>query len=164
MSESLNATILATPYAGTLPPSAVKVEGVAEKPEPDMLTMFSAALTEIINKAVDKRVNEVLANVAATKMIDTTFDAHIRDVAAQLIDEHVSDEPHQDAEDVVHDALAELDLSSHVEKALKYEVNWEDMVDERVREQVEELVPSDEELHDKIREVINDVTFTVSVD
>jgi AAA+ ATPase superfamily predicted ATPase len=164
MSESLNATILATPYAGTLPPSAVKVEGVAEKPEPDMLTMFSAALTEIINKAVDKRVESILGTLAAAQFMSTEFDERVKRIVGAAIEEHTCEEPHQDAEDVVHDALAELDLSSHVEKALKYEVNWEDMVDERVREQVEELVPSDDELHDKIREVINDVTFTVSVD
>lgn len=181
MNDSVNAVlaeVMATPIAGPLPVNGVvfnpplsldKAEQMVkekekEPPATDLLTMFSAALTEIINKAVDKRVNEVLSNIATAKFMDNTFEERVNTLVNQAIDEHVSEEPHQDAEDVVHDALAELDLSEHVERAFKHEVNWEDMVKDLVREEVEELVPSDDELHDKIREVINDVTFTVSID
>ena len=129
---------------------------------PDMLTMFSAALTEIINKAVDKRVNEVLANMATAQLMDAKLEERITEIVKNRIDEHTADENHHDLEGAIEDALDGLDLSGQVEKALKYEVNWEDMVKDLVREEVEELVPSDDELHDKIREVLNDVTFTVS--
>ena len=135
-----------------------------ENQNPDMVTMFSAALTEIINKAVDARVNAVLANMATAQLMDDKLEERINEIVKNRIDEHTADENHHDIEGAIDDALEGLDLSGQVEKALKYEVNWEDMVDERVREQVEERVPSDDELHDKIREVLNDVTFTVSVD
>jgi len=135
-----------------------------ENQNPDMVTMFSAALTEIINKAVDARVNAVLGTVAMAQFMDIKLEERINEIVKNRIDEHTADENHHDLEGAIDDALEGLDLSGQVEKALKYEVNWEDMVDERVREQVEERVPSDDELHDKIREVLNDVTFTVSVD
>ena len=139
-------------------------ENQTATPTPDMVTMFSAALTEIINKAVDARVNAVLANMATAQLMDDKLEERINEIVKNRIDEHTADENHHDIEGAIDDALEGLDLSGQVEKALKYEVNWEDMVKDLVREEVEELVPSDEELHDKIREVLNDVTFTVSVD
>jgi len=139
-------------------------ENQTATPTPDMVTMFSAALTEIINKAVDARVNAVLANMATAQLMDDKLEERINEIVKNRIDEHTADENHHDLEGAIEDALDGLDLSGQVEKALKYEVNWEDMVKDLVREEVEELVPSDEELHDKIREVLNDVTFTVSVD
>lgn len=183
MNDSVNAVlaeVMATPPAGPLPVDAVvfhpprsldKAEQMVkekETPAIDLLTMFTTALTETINKAVDARVNQIMGNVAMAKFMDNTFEDRVRTLADEIVKDaistHIDDEPHQDVENAIHDAVSEADWSSHVEKALKYEVNWEDMVDERVREQVEELVPSDDELHDKIREVLNDVTFTVSVD
>ena len=133
-------------------------------PTPDMVTMFSAALTEIINRMVDKRVNEVLANMATAQLMDAKLEDRINEIVKNRIDEHTADENHHDIDGAVRDAIDELDLDDKVEHAFRHNVNWEDMVKDLVREEVEELVPSDDELHDKVREVLNDVTFTVSVD
>lgn len=127
-----------------------------------LLAMLMEAFESTLKAMVDKRVNEVLANMATAQLMDSKLEERITEIVQFRIDEHTSDEPHHNVNDALEDALEGLDLSGQVEKALKYEVNWEDMVDERVREQVEELVPSDDELHDKIREVLNDVTFTVT--
>ena len=181
MNDSVNAVlaeVMATPPAGPLPVDAVvfhpprsldKAEQMVkekETPTPaiDMVSMFSAALTEIINKAVDKRVNQIMENVAVAKLMDSKLEERITEIVQFRISEHVQDEPHQDVDDAIHDALSEMDIDDAVERSFRNNVNWEDMVDERVREQVEELVPSDDELHDKVRMVLNDVTFTVSVD
>ena len=137
---------------------------MSENQNPDMLTMFSAALTEIINKAVDKRVESILGTMAAAQFMSTEFDERVKKLVEIAVEEHTCEEPHIEVDDVVKQALSEMDLSDAVEHEFKHNVNWEDYVDERVRAEVEELVPSDDELHDKIREVLNDVTFTVSVD
>lgn len=123
-------------------------------PAPDMVTMFSAALTEIINKMVDKRVEEILGNVATAKFMDTQLDERIGRIVSDKLQAHNDEFEHT------------TDLEDSIEHAFRYAVAWEDMVDERVREQVSEIeIPIDEDkLHDKVREVLNDVTFTVSVD
>jgi len=139
-------------------------ENQTQPATPDMVTMFSAALTEIINKAVDARVNAVLANMATAKFMDSKLDERINEIVRHRIDEHTADENHHDLDGAVRDAIDELDLDDKIEHSFRHNVNWEDMVKDLVREEVEELVPSDDELHDKIREVLNDVTFTVSVD
>ena len=121
---------------------------------PDMVTMFSAALTEIINKMVDKRVEDILGNVATAKFMDSSLDERIGRIVSDKLQEH--------NDEFEHVALME----DAVEHAFRYAVDWESMVEERVREQVSEIeIPIDEDkLHDKVREVLNEVTFTVSVD
>ena len=132
--------------------------------KPSMLELFSEALTGMVERRVDARVNEVLANVATAKLMDSKLEERITEIVQFRISEHVQDEPHHDIDEAVREAVGEIDLDDAVEHAFKHSVNWEDYVDERVRDQVEELVPSDDEIHDKVREVLNDVTFTVSVD
>lgn len=139
-------------------------ENQTQPATPDMVTMFSAALTEIINRMVDKRVNEVLGHLATAQFMNTEFEDRVARIVNAAIEEHTADENHHDLEGAVRDAIDELDLDDKIEHSFRHNVNWEDMVKDLVREEVEELVPSDDELHDKIREVLNDVTFTVSVD
>lgn len=128
------------------------------------LALLMEAFENTLTAMVDKRVNQIMENVAVAKLMDSKLEDRITEIVQFRISEHVQDEPHQDVDDAIHDALSELDIDDKVESVFLHHVNWEDMVDERVREQVEELVPSDDELHDKIRVVLNDVTFTVSVD
>ena len=128
------------------------------------LALLMEAFENTLTAMVDKRVNEIMENVAVAKLMDSKLDERIHYAVTEAINTHLAEEPHGNVNDAVEEALSELDLSDHVERVFKHEVNWEDYVDERVREQVEELVPSDDELHDKIRVVLNDVTFTVSVD
>lgn len=124
------------------------------KTTPDMVTMFSAALTEIINKMVDKRVEDILGNVATAKFMDSSLDERIGRIVSDKLQAHNDEFEHT------------ADLEGSVEHAFRYAVSWEDMVDERVKEQVSEIeIPIDEDkLHDMVREVLNEVTFTVSVD
>ena len=118
--------------------------------KPSMLELFSEALTEM----VERRVNEVLANVATAKFMDTQLDERIARIVLDKLQEHNDEFEHT------------ADLADSVEHAFRYAVSWEDMVDERVKEQVSEIeIPIDEDkLHDMVREVLNEVTFTVSVD
>ena len=128
------------------------------------LALLMEAFENTLTAMVDKRVNQIMENVAVAKLMDSKLEDRITEIVQFRISEHVQDEPHQDVDDAIHDALSELDLSDHVERSFRNNVNWEDMVRDFVKEEVEELVPSDDELHDKIREVLNDVTFTVSVE
>ena len=139
-------------------------ENQTQPATPDMVTMFSAALTEIINKAVDARVNAVLGTVAMAQFMDRTFEERITEIVKNRIDEHTADENHHDIDGAVRDAIDELDLDDKIEHAFRHNVNWEDMVSDLVKEEIEDRLPSDDELHDKVREVLSDVTFTVSVD
>lgn len=129
-------------------------EAKPETPAPDMVSMFSAALTEIINKMVDKRVEEILGNVATAKFMDSSLDERIGRIVSDKLQAH--------NDEFEHVALME----DAVEHAFRYAVDWESMVDERVKEQVSEIeIPVDEDkIHDMVREVLNEVTFTVSVD
>ena len=122
--------------------------------KPSMLELFSAALTEIINKMVDKRVEEILGNVATAKFMDTQLDERIGRIVSDKLQEHNDEFEHT------------ADLEGSVEHAFRYAVSWEDMVDERVKEQVAEMdtTPDEDKLHDMVREVLSEVTFTVSVD
>ena len=123
-------------------------------PAPDMVTMFSAALTEIINKMVDKRVEDILGNVATAKFMDSSLDERIGRIVSDKLQEHNDEFEHT------------ADLEGSVEHAFRYSVDWESMVDERVKEQVAEMdtSPDEDRVHDMVREVLNEVTFTVSVD
>jgi len=127
-----------------------------------LLAMLMEAFESTLKSMVDKRVHEIMENVATAKLMGTGFDERVKTIVDAAIEEHTCEEPHVEVEDAVKQAVEEMDLSDAVERVFKHEVNWEDYVDERVRAEVEELVPSDDELHDKIREVLNDVTFTVS--
>ena len=128
------------------------------------LALLMEAFENTLTAMVDKRVNQIMENVAVAKLMDSKLEDRITEIVMFRITEHISDEPHHNINDAVEEALESLDIDDKVESVFLHHVNWEDMVDERVREQVEELVPSDDELHDKIREVLNDVTFTVSVE
>lgn len=123
-------------------------------PAPDMVTMFSAALTEIINKMVDKRVEDILGNVATAKFMDSSLDERIGRIVSDKLQAHNDEFEHT------------ADLEGSVENAFRYSVDWESMVDERVKEQVAEMdtSPDEDRLHDMVREVLNEMTFTVSVD
>ena len=122
--------------------------------KPSMLELFSEALTEMVERRVDARVNEVLANVATAKLMDSSLDERIARIVLDKLQEH--------NDEFEHVALME----DAVEHAFRYAVDWESMVDERVKEQVAEMdtAPDEDKLHDMVREVLNDVTFTVSVD
>ena len=133
------------------------------KTNPDMVTMFSAALTEIINKMVDKRVDEILGNLMTVKLMDSALTQKIEDIVDAKIIEHEQSEPHHEIEDAVQNAVESLDLDDIVDRTFRENVNWEDYVDEKVRTLVDELV-DDNVMHDKVREVLGEVTFTVSVD
>lgn len=132
--------------------------------KPSMLELFSEALTEMVERRVDARVNEIMGTVATAKLLDHRLETRINDIVIERIAAHENDEPHHEIEDAIQSAIEDLDLDDVVERAFKNSVNWEDYVDEKVRELVEELIPDDNEMHDKVREVLNDVTFTVSVD
>lgn len=122
--------------------------------KPSMLELFSEALTEMVERRVDARVHEILGNVATAKFMDTQLDERIARIVLDKLQEH--------NDEFEHVALME----DAVEHAFRYAVDWESMVDERVKEQVSEIeIPIDEDkLHDMVREVLNEVTFTVSVD
>lgn len=122
--------------------------------KPSMLELFSEALTEMVERRVDARVHEILGNVATAKFMDTQLDERIARVVLDKLQEHNDEFEHT------------TDLEHSVEHAFRYSVDWEDMVDERVKEQVSEIeIPINEDrLHDMVREVLNEVTFTVSVD
>ena len=122
--------------------------------KPSMLELFSEALTEMVERRVDARVNEVLANVATAKFMDTQLDERIARIVLDKLQEHNDEFEHT------------TDLEDSIEHAFRYGVAWEDMVDDRVKEQVSDIeIPIDEDkLHDMVREVLNEVTFTVSVD
>ena len=124
------------------------------KTTPDMVTMFSAALTEIINKMVDKRVNEIMENMITVKLMDNGLTERIESIVSDKLQAHNDEFEHT------------ADMEGVVEHAFRYAVDWESMVDERVKEQVSEIeIPIDEDkLHDMVREVLSEVTFTVSVD
>ena len=128
------------------------------------LALLMEAFENTLTAMVDKRVNQIMENVATAKLMDSKLEDRITEIVQFRISEHVQDEPHQDVDDAIHDALSELDIDDAVERSFRNNVNWEDMVDERVREQVEELVPDADEFHDKVREVLSEVTFTVSVE
>lgn len=132
-------------------------------PAPDMVTMFSAALTEIINKMVDKRVNEIMENMITVKLMDNGLTERIEGIVEAAIVNHEQSEPHHEIEDAVQNAVESLDLDDIVDRTFRENVNWEDHVDEKVRSLVDDLV-DDNVMHDKVREVLNEVTFTVSVD
>lgn len=138
-----------TPEAQTTAPAPS-----APPKKPSMLELFSEALTEMVERRVDARVNEVLANVATAKFMDTQLDERIARIVLDKLQEH--------NDEFEHVALME----DAVEHAFRYAVDWESMVEERVKEQVSEIeIPIDEDkLHDMVREVLNEVTFTVSVD
>ena len=106
MNDSVNATlaeIMATPPAGPLPVDAIvfhpprsldKAEQMVKEKETttpaiDLLTMFTTALTEIINKAVDKRVEEILGNVATAKLMDSKLEDRITEIVRS--EEHTSE-------------------------------------------------------------------------
>ena len=129
----------------------------------NLLGMLMEAFNSTLNAMVDKRVEEILGNVATAKLMDSQLEHRITEIVQFRISEHVQDENHHDIDEAVSEAISELDLDDAVERAFKHSVNWEDYVDEKVRELVEELV-DDNTMHDKVREVLNEVTFTVSVD
>lgn len=131
--------------------------------KPSMLELFSEALTEMVERRVDARVNEVLANVATAKLMDFKLTERITEIVQFRISEHVQDEPHHDIDEAVREAVGEIDLDEAVERSFKHSVNWEDYVKDLVEREVAALV-DDDHMHDKVREVLNDVTFTVSVD
>jgi hypothetical protein len=95
--------------------------------------------------------------------MDTRLDERINSIVAERISEHTADENHHDIDGAVQDAIGDLDLDDAVERAFKNSVNWEDYVKELVESEVAALV-DDDHMHDKVREVLNEVTFTVSVD
>ena len=122
--------------------------------KPSMLELFSDALTEMVERRVDARVYEILGNVATAKFMDTQLDERIARIVLDKLQEHNDEFEHT------------ANIEDSVEHAFRYGVAWEDMVDERVREQVSEIeIPINEDkLHDMVREVLSEVTFTVSVD
>lgn len=138
-----------TPEAQTTAPAPS-----APPKKPSMLELFSEALTEMVERRVDARVNEVLANVATAKFMDTQLDERIACIVLDKLQEHNDEFEHT------------ADIENSVEHAFRYAVDWESMVDERVKEQVAEMdtAPDEDKLHDMVREVLNEVTFTVSVD
>ena len=129
-----------------------------------LLAMLMEAFESTLKAMVDKRVDEVLGTAITTMMLHTGMDDKIKKIVDAAIEEHTCEENHHDIDNAVEGALNNLELADKIEHEFKHNVNWEDYVDERVRDQVEELVPSDDEMHDKIRMMLNDVTFTVSVD
>jgi hypothetical protein len=129
-----------------------------------LLAMLMEAFESTLKAMVDKRVDEVLGNIATAKFMDIKLEECINEIVKNRIDEHTADENHHDIDGAVRDAIDELDLDDKIEHAFRHNVNWEDMVSDLVKEEIEDRLPTDDEMHDKVREVLNDVTFTVSVD
>jgi PhoPQ-activated pathogenicity-related protein len=127
-----------------------------------LLAMLMEAFESTLKAMVDKRVHEIMENVATAKLMGTGFDERVRTIVDAAIDEHTADENHHDIDGAVRDAIDELGLDDKIEHAFRHNVNWEDMVSDLVKEEIEDRLPSDDEMHDKVREVLNDITFTVT--
>jgi len=92
-----------------------------------MLELFSEALTEMVERRVDARVNEIMENMLTVKFRDTRLDERIYRVVLDKLQEHSDEFEHV------------ADMEGAVEHAFRYAVDWESMVDERGKEQVAEI-------------------------
>ena len=113
------------------------------QPTSALFTTLMALVENHIRDIVTTQVNEILLNHRTLRLIDEGFKEQIKQIARDVAEDAVSD--HNDAE--YH--LSESHIDDKIESEVESRLNDHDFSGE---------------IHDTVREIVGELTFSVTVD